>query len=76
MHEIRRIAKKYNLWVVEDACQALGATQGGKFAGTIGIIGCFSFIAPKTLGAGGDGGGIVTNDRLLDVQQKQTQLQS
>ena len=63
MTEIMRIAKKHNLWVVEDACQALGATYKGQMAGTIGDVGCFSFIAPKTLGAGGDGGGIVTNNR-------------
>ena len=65
MKEIMRIAKKHKLWVVEDACQALGASLDGKKAGTIGNAGCFSFIAPKTLGAGGDGGGIVTNDTEL-----------
>ena len=65
MTEIMRIAKKYNLWVVEDACQALGASWDGKKAGTIGDIGCFSFIAPKTLGVGGDAGGIVTNNKEL-----------
>jgi dTDP-4-amino-4,6-dideoxygalactose transaminase len=79
MEEIMRIARKHKLWVVEDACQALGARQlknhsgdeGSnyatltKMAGTIGDIGCFSFIAPKTLGTGGDGGGIVTNNRKL-----------
>ena len=65
MAEIRRIAKKYKLWVVEDACQALGASFEGKKSGTIGDIGCFSFIAPKTLGCPADGGGIVTNDPWL-----------
>ena len=65
MDKIMKIAKKYKLWVVEDACQALGAKWKGKMAGTIGNTGCFSFIPPKTLGGGGDGGGIVTNNAKL-----------
>jgi len=65
MDAIMKIAKKYNLWVVEDACQALGAYWGKKQAGTIGDTGCFSFIAPKTLGGAGDGGGIVTNNQKI-----------
>ncbi len=65
MDEIMRIAKKYKLWVVEDACQALGAYWGVKSAGGIGDTGCFSFISPKTLGGAGDAGGIVTDDRKL-----------
>ena len=64
MTEIMRIARKYKLWVVEDACQALGA---GK-AGTIGDTGCFSFISPKTMGGAGDNGGIVTNRK--DIYEK------
>lgn len=62
---IMAIAKKHKLWVVEDACQALGASWQGKKAGTWGDTGCFSHIAPKTLGAGGDGGSIVTNNKKL-----------
>jgi len=65
MDEIMRIAKKYKLWIVEDACQALGAYWDKKLAGGIGDTGCFSFISPKTLGGAGDGGGIVTNNRKL-----------
>jgi dTDP-4-amino-4,6-dideoxygalactose transaminase len=65
MKEIMRIAKKHKLWVVEDACQALGASYNGKKAGSIGNAGAFSFIAPKTCGVGGDAGGIVTNDKKL-----------
>ena len=65
MDKIMEIAKKYNLFVVEDSCQALGANYGGKKAGTFGNAGCFSFIAPKLLGAGGDGGAIVTDDKDL-----------
>jgi len=65
MDEIMRIAKKYKLWVAEDACQALGAYFGNKKAGSIGNTGCFSFISPKTLGGAGDAGAIVTDDRKL-----------
>jgi dTDP-4-amino-4,6-dideoxygalactose transaminase len=65
MDEIMRIAKKHKLWVVEDACQALGAYWGKKKAGSIGHTGCFSFISPKTLGGAGDAGGIVTDNRKL-----------
>ena len=65
MDEIMRIVKKYKLWVVEDACQALGAVQGDKGAGTFGDTGCFSFISPKTMGGAGDNGAIVTNRKDL-----------
>lgn len=65
MDKIMKIAKKHKLWVVEDACQALGAKLNGKPAGSWGNVGCFSHIAPKTLGVGGDAGSIVTNDKAL-----------
>ena len=65
MDKIMRIAKKHKLWVVEDACQALGAKWKGKSAGSFGDTGCFSHIAPKTLGIGGDGGSVVTNNKKL-----------
>jgi dTDP-4-amino-4,6-dideoxygalactose transaminase len=65
MEKILKLAKKYKLWVVEDACQALGAKLNGKMAGTFGDISCFSFIPPKTLGGGGDGGGVATNNKKL-----------
>ena len=65
MDKIMSIARKHKLWVVEDACQALGAKYKGKMAGTIGDTGCFSHIAPKTLGVGGDAGSIVTNNKKL-----------
>lgn len=66
MPEIMRIAKRYNLKVVEDAAQAHGAAikmPDGKFhpAGSLGDIGCFSFYPSKNLGGFGDGGMIVTN---------------
>jgi len=65
MTEIKRIAKEYDLWVVEDTCQALGAYHKNKMAGTIGDTGCFSFISPKTLGGAGDAGGVITNNKKL-----------
>jgi dTDP-4-amino-4,6-dideoxygalactose transaminase len=63
MAKIMKIARKHKLWVVEDACQALGAVYKGKKAGSWGDIGCFSFIAPKTMGVGGDAGALVTNSK-------------
>lgn len=55
MDKVMEIANKYNLYVIEDATESLGATYKGKYAGTIGDIGCFSFNGNKliTTGAGG-----------------------
>lgn len=65
MDPILDIAKRYNLKVVEDACQAHGAEYKGEKVGSIGDIGCFSFYPSKNLGAYGDGGFVTTNDRKL-----------
>lgn len=62
MDKINEIAKKHNLYVVEDACQAMGASYKGKKAGTMSDIACFSFFPTKNLGGYGDGGLVVTND--------------
>ena len=62
MDSILSIANKYNLYVIEDAAQAIGAEYKNKKAGTIGDIGCFSFYPTKNLGGMGDGGMVVTND--------------
>lgn len=65
MDSINTIAKKYKLYVIEDACQAIGAEYKGKKVGTLGDIACFSFFPTKNLGAMGDGGMIVTNNNKL-----------
>src|SRR5713101_3153517 len=61
MDGIMRIARKYNLQVIEDACEALGAKYKGKQAGTFGDIGVFAFYPNKQMTTG-EGGMIVTND--------------
>ncbi len=67
MDEIMMIAKKHNLWVIEDCAQAHLATYKGKLVGTFGNAATFSFYPGKNLGAYGDAGCIVTNDdRLAD----------
>ena len=70
MDEIMDIAKKYNLFVIEDTAQAIGAsytshTGSVKKAGTIGHVGATSFFPSKNLGCFGDGGAIFTNDDAL-----------
>ena len=73
MDAILDIAKRHNLYVIEDACQAIGALYKGKMVGSFGDIGCFSFYPTKNLGAMGDGGLLTTNsdaikDRVLALR--------
>jgi dTDP-4-amino-4,6-dideoxygalactose transaminase len=65
MDKINEIAKKYNLYVIEDAAQAIGSEYKNKRAGSIGDVGCFSFFPSKNLGCCGDGGMITTNSEEL-----------
>ena len=65
MDTILKIAKKHNLYVVEDACQAHGAKYKNKKTGSIGNIAAFSFYPGKNLGAYGDGGALVTNNKKI-----------
>ena len=65
MGEIMKVAKKYNLMVIEDACQAHGAEINGQKCGSFGELSAFSFYPSKALGAPGDGGAVVTSNKKL-----------
>lgn len=75
MEELMAIAREHHLYVVEDACQAIGAKYTFKDgttlqAGTIGNIGCTSFFPSKNLGCYGDGGAVFTNDDELAARMR------
>ena len=75
MEALMTLAKEHHLFVVEDACQAIGAQYTfvngvTKQAGTIGHIGCTSFFPSKNLGCYGDGGAIFTNDDELAAKMR------
>lgn len=62
MDEIKKIAQKHNLIVIEDAAQAAGSVYKGRKSGSLGDVGCFSFFPTKNLGCAGDGGMITTDN--------------
>ena len=65
MHRVMDIARRHDLYVIEDCAQAHGAQWKGQTVGSFGDIGAFSFYPTKNLGALGDGGALVTNDTHL-----------
>jgi dTDP-4-amino-4,6-dideoxygalactose transaminase len=65
MDPVINLARKHGLYVIEDACQAHGAMYKERKAGTIGDAGCFSFYPGKNLGAYGEAGAVITNNRML-----------
>ncbi|MEW6620500.1 MAG: DegT/DnrJ/EryC1/StrS family aminotransferase [bacterium] len=74
MDEILPVAREYNLAVIEDAAQAIGAKYKGQMVGQMGTTGGFSFFPAKNLGAYGDGGIITTNDE--DIAKKLKMLRT
>ncbi|WP_246944214.1 DegT/DnrJ/EryC1/StrS family aminotransferase [Bacillus pinisoli] len=74
MDEIVDIAEQRSLYVIEDACQAIGSLYKGRKVGSMGIAGCFSFFPTKNLGGFGDGGMIVTNDADLTSKVKRLRI--
>lgn len=67
MDPINEIAKKHNLLVIEDACQAIGGKYKGRNIGSLSDMACFSFFPTKNLGCAGDGGIIVTDNDDLAI---------
>src|SRR3989339_126254 len=74
MDAINEIASPRSIFVIEDAAQALGAVYHGRKAGSLGLIGCFSFHPLKNIGCIGDGGAMVTNN--MDIFQRCLQLRN
>ena len=71
MDEINGAARDAGVLVVEDACQAHGASYKGKRAGALGDIGCFSFYPTKNMHVGGDGGMVTTdNEEVADLVRR------
>ena len=65
MEPILQLAERRGLIVIEDACQSLGGRYRGRMAGSMGLVGCWSFYPFKILGCFGDGGAITTNDEQV-----------
>lgn len=65
MEPVNAVARRYGLFVLEDACQAIGARYRGRRVGSLAHAACFSFFPTKNLGGYGDGGMIVTDDPAL-----------
>jgi dTDP-4-amino-4,6-dideoxygalactose transaminase len=74
MEHVMQIAEKYNLKVIEDCAQSHGACYKGRMTGSWGDIGCFSFYPSKNMGAFGDAGALVTNNK--SVQERAMALRN
>ena len=70
MDPLLAISENHGIPIIEDAAQAIGATDRGEPAGSMGAIGCFSFYPTKNLGGAGDGGLLTTNDDDLAARLK------
>lgn len=70
MKPLMEVAKKHNIKVIEDACQAIGSKYDGIQAGAFGDVGCFSFFPSKNLGCFGDGGLCSTSNSALQERLK------
>ena len=70
MDPLLNLARCYNIAVIEDAAQAIGATYDHRQAGSMGTFGCFSFFPSKNLGAFGDAGLVTTNDDVLAARAR------
>ncbi|MCM3005479.1 DegT/DnrJ/EryC1/StrS family aminotransferase [Priestia koreensis] len=74
MDDIMEIAKKHQLYVIEDACQAFGSSYKGRRTGSLGDVACFSFFPTKNLGTLGDGGIITTSNEQLAARIRKLRM--
>jgi dTDP-4-amino-4,6-dideoxygalactose transaminase len=74
MDPLLEIAGRHGLPVIEDAAQAIGATDRSRRAGSMGQLGCFSFYPTKNLGGAGDAGMLVTSDESLDARARKLRV--
>jgi len=74
MDPLWRLSVKHQIPIVEDACQAIGASYRGRKAGVLGTMGCFSFFPTKNLGGAGDGGLITTDDRDIAARLRRLRV--
>jgi dTDP-4-amino-4,6-dideoxygalactose transaminase len=64
LDSILELARRHNLLVIEDACQAIGARYNGRAVGTFGELGCYSFVQNKAMTCGGEGGAVASFDEM------------
>jgi dTDP-4-amino-4,6-dideoxygalactose transaminase len=74
MEEILKVAERRGIAVIEDAAQAVGATDRGRQAASMSAIGCFSFYPTKNLGAAGEAGAVITNDERLNERLRRLRV--